>query len=69
MVGEDQRMYKVDDAMRGSGTYFGGSWADLEDDWESSKGPRMVELGDESDEEKDSAEEICEGAGKSKQYK
>jgi hypothetical protein len=67
MLGEDQRMHAVDDPTMGSGAYFGGSWADSEDDWESSKGPRVVELGDESDEEKDGAEEICEGAGKAKQ--
>jgi hypothetical protein len=67
MVGEDQRMYAVDDVTTGSGAYFGGSWADSEDDWESSKGPRVVELGDESDEEKNGVEEICEGAGKAKQ--
>jgi hypothetical protein len=67
MVGDDQRMIAVDEPMTGSGAYFGGSWADSEDDWEAFKGPRVVELGDQSDKEKDSAEDICEGAGKAKQ--
>jgi hypothetical protein len=67
MVGEVQHIYAVDDVTTGSGAYFGGSWADSEDDWESFNGPRVVELGDESDEEKNSVEEICEGMGKAKQ--
>jgi hypothetical protein len=67
MLVEDQHMYAVDDATTSSSTYFGGSWADSEDDWESSKGSRVVELGDESDEERDSVEEICKRAGKAKQ--
>jgi len=49
MVGEDQRVYAVDNLEAGSGTYFEGSWDD-EDEWESAKGPRMVDLGEVSDE-------------------
>ena len=49
MVGEDQRVYAVDNLEAGSGTYFEGSWDD-EDEWESGKGPRMVDLGEVSDE-------------------
>jgi hypothetical protein len=67
MVGEDQRMYAVDNVLRASGAYFGGSWADSEDDWESSKGSRVVQLGDKSDEEKDNVEEVCEGVERAKQ--
>jgi len=34
MVGEDQRVYVVDNLKAGSGTYFEGSWED-KDKWES----------------------------------
>ena len=65
MVGEDQRVYAVDSLEAGSGAYFEGSWDD-EDDWESSKGPRMVDLGEVSDGKK--GEGVGDdGAGKGKQ--
>jgi len=51
MVGEDQCVYAVDNLEARSGTYFEGS-CDDEDQWESAKGPRMVDLGEVSDEEK-----------------
>ena len=51
MVGEDQRVYAVDNHEAGSGAYFEGSWDD-EDEWELAKGPRMVDLGEVSDGEK-----------------
>jgi len=56
MVGEDQRAYVVDHLEAESGSYFEGSWDDV-DEWESAKGPRMVDLREVSDEEK------CEGLG------
>jgi len=65
MVGEDQRVYVVDNLEAGSGTYFEGSWDD-EDEWESAKGSRMVDLGEVSDEEK--GEGLgSDGAGKDRQ--
>jgi len=51
MVGEDQRVYAVDNLEAGSGAYFEGSWDD-EDERESAKGQRLVNLGEVSDEEK-----------------
>jgi len=51
MVGEDQRVYAVDNLEAGLGTYFERSWDD-EDEWESAKGPRMVDMGEVSDGEK-----------------
>jgi hypothetical protein len=67
MVGENQRVYAVDDFDAGVGAYFEGNWAD-EDDWESSKGPRIVDLGEVSDGEKGEAAKGSEGgAGKAKQ--
>jgi len=51
MVGEDQRVYAVDNLEAGSGAYFEGSWDD-EDEWELAKGPRVVDLGEMSDGEK-----------------
>jgi len=50
-VGEDQHVYAVVHLKAGSGTYFEGSWDD-EDEWEPAKGPRTVDLGEVSDEEK-----------------
>jgi len=65
MVGEDQRVYTVDHLEEGSGAYFEGSWDD-EDEWESAKGPRMVDLGGVSDQEK--GEGLgSDGAGKDRQ--
>lgn len=64
MVGENQRIYAVDDVDMAAGAYFEGSWAD-EDDWESSKGPRIVDLGEVSDGEKGETAK-GEGAGKGK---
>jgi len=51
MVGEDQRVYAVDNHEAGSGAYFDGSWDD-EEEWELAKGPRVVDLGEVSDGEK-----------------
>jgi len=65
MVGEDQHIYAVDNLEAGSGAYFEGSWDD-EDEWESAKGPRMVDLGEVSDGEK--GEGLgSDGAGKDRQ--
>jgi len=65
MVGEHQRVYVVDNYEAGSGTYFEGSWDD-KDEWESAKGPRMVDLGVVSDEEKGEGLR-SDGAGKDRQ--
>jgi hypothetical protein len=65
MVGENQRVYAVDDLDMGAGAYFEGTWAD-EDDWEPARGPRIVDLGEASDGEKGEATK-SEGAGKGKQ--
>ena len=51
MVGEELRVYAVDNLKAGSGAYFEGSWND-EDEWELAKGPRVVDLGEVSDGEK-----------------
>jgi hypothetical protein len=66
MVGENQRVYTVDDLDTGVGAYFEGTWAD-EDDWEPARGLRIVDLGSEaSDGEKGEATK-SEGTGKGKQ--
>ena len=51
MVGEDQRVYAVDNHEAGSGAYFDGNWDD-EEEWELAKGARVVDLGEVSDGEK-----------------
>jgi len=66
MVGEDQCVYAVDNLEAGSGAYFEGSWDDESDEWESAKGPRMVDLGEVSDEEKGKGLG-SDGAGKDRQ--
>jgi len=51
MVSEDQHVFAVDNLEAGSGAQFEGS-GDDEDEWESARGPRMVDLEEVSDEEK-----------------
>jgi len=62
MDSEDQCVYAVDNLEVGSGTYLEGSWDD-KDKWEGAKGPRMVVLGEVSD-EKNGKGLGSDGAGK-----
>jgi hypothetical protein len=65
MVGEDRRVYAVDDPDISSGAYYDGSWAD-EDGWEPTAGPRVEDLGDVSDGEKGELAGGSEETGKAR---